>query len=88
MYSQVESTIHSHIPPSTHTQTLRSLVKGTDGKLYPKNPINNYVSRFVDGFSGCLGCGLVFHSFRVCPVKDSKNLKQNVPRFVGSRAFN
>ena len=44
MYSQAESTIRSHIPPSTQTQPLKSLVKGTDGKLYSKNPINNYVS--------------------------------------------
>ena len=75
MYSQAESTIRSHLPPSTQTQPLKPLVNGTDGKLYPKNPINNYVSRFFDGFSGCLGCGSVSHLFWVCPDKDGKEMK-------------
>ena len=51
MYSQAESTIRSHLPPSTQTQPFKPLVNGTDRKLYPKNLINNYVSRFLMGLA-------------------------------------
>ena len=45
--------------------------------LYPKNPNNNYVSRFADWVHGCLDCGSVSHLFRECPEKDSKKMKFN-----------
>ena len=61
MYSQAETTIRAHHPFSTIPMDNRPLVKGTDGKFYPKNPINNYVSRFSDEFIECLGCGSVSH---------------------------
>ena len=52
MYSQAESTIRSHSPPSTQSRPSRPLMKGKDGELHPKNLIKNYASQFIDGFSG------------------------------------
>ena len=67
---QAEETIRSHTgTPDTHTQPRpsRPLVIGKDGKSYPTNPTTNYISRFADGFRGCLGCGSVSHLFVNAP---------------------
>ena len=50
---------------------------GKDGKSYSMNSTTNYISRFADGFCGCLGCGSVFHLFRECPEKHNKTMRYN-----------
>ena len=77
MYSQTESSIRSHNPTTPHSRPSRPLMKGNNGKFYPKNSITNYISRFADGFSGCLGCGSESHKFRECPQKNSSEMKNN-----------
>ena len=75
MYSQVEITMRTYHPSSELSKNNRPLVKGTDGKLYSKIPINNYVSRFADGFSGYLCCGSTSHLFRNYPNKANNETK-------------
>ena len=77
MYSQVESTICSHHPATPRSRPSRPLVKGNDGKFYPKKPITNYINRFANGFSDCLGCGSETHLFRGCPEKHTSEIKKN-----------
>ena len=54
----------------------KPLVKGTDGRMYPKNPFNGYISRFPDEFTRCLGCGSTEHRFRECPRSTDKDLRE------------
>ena len=78
MISQTEETIRSHTgTPHIHTQLRpsRPLVIGKDRKSYPINPTTNYISRFADGFRGCLGCGSESHLFRACPMKHDRQMK-------------
>ena len=60
-HSQAETTItrHSELPPPIDTP--RPLVVKQDGKSYPRNPSNGYVSGYPDGF---FGCGSSAHRFR------------------------
>ena len=37
-----------------------------DGKSYTRNPSNNYVSKYPDGFSSCIGYGSSAHLLRQC----------------------
>ena len=37
--------------------TDHPLVEQDDGKIYPTNPTNGYISQWVDGFRGRLACG-------------------------------
>ena len=74
MQSQAENTIRDYNP--CHVAPNRILVKGNDGLLYPKDPDNNYVSRFPDRFRGCLGCGSIDHMFRACPQQSDLAMKQ------------
>ena len=75
MYSEAESTIRSHTDTSAQSRPSRPLVIGKDGNSYPMNPTTNCISRFADGFRGCLGCGSVSYLFRVCPEKQNKTMK-------------
>ena len=55
----------------------RPLVVKKDGHSYPDNPTDGYVSRWRDGFFGCLGCGSDNHRFASCSKKnnlDSRSL--------------
>ena len=54
--SSAEQTIVAHSNPAAKANE-RPLVIKKDGKSYPRNPTNDYVSRWPDGFFGCLGCG-------------------------------
>ena len=47
MYSQVETFIRGNQPAGTLFNSNIPLVKGSDGKFYPKNLANDYVSRFA-----------------------------------------
>ena len=67
-----EETLEAHSTPRPD----KLLVKGTDGKMYPKNPSNGYISRFPDDFTGCLGCGSTEHRFRRCPHSNEKDLSE------------
>ena len=51
-------------------------MKGNDGKFYPNNPITNYISRFADEFSGCLGCRSEIYLFRGYPDKHTSEMKK------------
>ena len=77
MYSLAETTIHAHHLQGGIWRDARPLVKGPDGKLYPRHPLNDYVSCFADGFSGCLVCGSKANLFQICPPKEIKEKKQN-----------
>ena len=83
IHSQTEKTIREYHPPGNTLQDYIPLVKGNDGKFYPKNPHYNYVSRFSEGFRGCLGYGSVGHLFRVCPDKASTGMKQITFKIFG-----
>ena len=48
--SLAEQTLEAHSTPRPD----KPLVKGTDGKMYPKNPSNGYISHFPDDFTRCL----------------------------------
>ena len=53
------------------------MVVKKDDHSYPSNPTNGYVSRWRDGFFGCLGCGSDNHRFASCSKKnnlDSRSL--------------
>ena len=76
MQFQAEKTIRDHNP--RHAASRRLLVKDNDGKFYPKDPDNNYVSRFPDRFCGCLGCGFIDRVFRACPQQSDPVMK---PKF-------
>ena len=52
------------ILPSSSLDFSKPLVVIGDGKRYPRNPTNSYVSKFLDDFFGCLGCGSDLHIFR------------------------
>ena len=67
---QVDKTIQTEINKE------RSLVKGRDGRLYPKNPMNDYISQYADGFNGCLGCGSTDHRFRECTRRNNKVVRE------------
>ena len=66
--SLAEKTLEAHSTPRPD----KPQVKGTDGKIYPKNPSNRYISRFPDDLTGCLGCGSTEHRFRGCPRSNEK----------------
>ena len=69
--SQAELTIQQHSePPSILDSSSRPLVVKRDGKSYPNNPTNEYISRYPDGFFGCLGRGASSHQFKEC--KDNR----------------
>ena len=53
--SQTETTITRHSELPTSIDTPRPMVVKQDGKSYPQNPSNSYVSKYPDGFFGCLG---------------------------------
>ena len=76
MHSQTKKTIGEYHPSGNTLQDYRPLVKGNDGKFYPKNSNNNYVGRFADGFRGCIGYGFVDALFRAYPDKANKDMKQ------------
>ena len=69
--SQAETTITRHSDRTSSIDTPRPMVVKQDGKSYPTNPSNGYVSKYPDSFFGCLGCGSTDHQFRKC--KDNRN---------------
>ena len=70
------------------THPAKPLVTGTDGKVYPTNPSNGFISRFPDDFTGCLGWGSTEHRFRGCPRSNEKKLTRFFwARTVGSHSY-
>ena len=68
---QAKLTIEHHSDPPPHlNSSSRTLVVKKDGKSYPKNHINEYISRFPNGFFGCLICGASSHQLKEC--KDNR----------------
>ena len=70
--SLAEQTLAAHFTPRPD----RPLVKGSDGKMYPLNPSNGYISRFAEDFTGYIGCGSPTHQFRGCPQSTDKDLRE------------
>ena len=69
--SQAKLTIEHHSDPPPHlNSSSRTLLVKKDGKSYLKNPTNGYISRFPNGFFGCLSCGASSHQFKEC--KDNR----------------
>ena len=65
--SQVETIIEQHTNTSPHLDSLsKPLVIQEDRKSYPKKPTNDYISRHLDDFFACLGCGSDTHMFKEC----------------------
>ena len=50
MHSQAEEIIRAHSSNNPNSREDRPLVKGQDGKFYPKIPGTDYVSCFAEGF--------------------------------------
>ena len=67
--SQAEHTIQTEI------NREKPLVKGRDGRLYPKNPMNDYISHYADEFNGCLRCGSTDHRFCECSHRNDKAVR-------------
>ena len=55
--SNTEQTMKNYSTSDDTLPSSRPLVTKPDGLTYPKNPCNGYVSKWSDGFSGCLACG-------------------------------
>ena len=51
-------------------------MKGRDSRLYPKNPMNDYIIQYADGFNECLGCGSTNHLFRECSRRNDKAVRE------------
>ena len=51
------------------------MVGKKDDHSYPSNPTNGYVSRWRDGFFGCLGCGSDNHRFTSYSKKNDSDSK-------------
>ena len=69
MHSQVENTILEHHPRDTTPSALRQVLKGNEGKFYPENQDNNYISCFPESFRGYLGRSSLDYIFCACPHK-------------------
>ena len=82
MYSHAEIIIRAYHPWGGNSRNDRSLVKGPDGKLYPRNLIKNYAKHFADGFSGYLGCGSEAHLFKDYPDRVIKEIKTFVHMYL------
>ena len=52
----------------------KPLVQREDKLFYPRNPENNYISRYPTSFRECLGCGDTNHLFRLCPPREDKSV--------------
>ena len=50
----------------------------------PKNPDNEYVSRWPANFRGCLGCGHSQYHFNSCPQSADKTIKVHIDRNYGA----
>ena len=73
--SQAETTITQHSNPSPSLDLSKPLVVKGDGKIYPRNPTNSYVSKYTDGFFGYLGYGsdsLSFANAKMIVIKQFK----------------
>ena len=55
--SEVKTTITQYSNTSPSLDLTKLLVVKEGGKSYLRNHTNGYVSKFTDGFFGCLGCG-------------------------------
>ena len=64
--SQAETTIIQHSNTSPSLDFSKPLVVKGDGKIYPCNPTNGYISKFTDSLFSCLGCGSDSRVFREC----------------------
>ena len=60
--SAAEQTITQHIN-SEARQSKRPLTTRNNGKHYPTDPTNGYISKRVDDFKECLACGESQHRF-------------------------
>ena len=67
-WSTIEQTITQHINPDAR-QSERPLTTRNNGKHYPINPTNGYISKWEDGFQGCLACGASHCCFASCKQK-------------------
>ena len=61
---QAETTITQYSNTSPSLDLTKLLVVKEGGKSYLRNHTNGYVSKFTDGFFGCLGCESNSYIFR------------------------
>ena len=73
--SAAEQTITEYTNPGAN-QSDRPLTKSNNGKFYPSNPTNGYISNWEDGFQGCVGCGDSQHRFATCTDKQKPLSRQ------------
>ena len=76
MHSKAEETIRAYSSNNPNSCEDIPLVKGQDGKFYPKIPGTDYVSHFAEGFRGCFGCGSDAHQFRAYPDRNNFEVKR------------
>ena len=72
--SSAEQTIVTHSNPEAMVNE-RPLAVKKDGFSYPQNPTNGYISRWRDGFRGCLSCGSDTHRFASCTSRSDPTNK-------------
>ena len=68
--SNTEQTIQRCSASNTLT-TSRPLVTKPNGLIYLKNPCNEYISKWPDGFSDFLACGSTNHRFASCSKREN-----------------
>ena len=74
--SNAETTMKRYYASNDTLPSSRILVTKSDGITYPENLCNGYVSKWPDGFSGCLTCGSTIHRLASCSKNDNVEDKQ------------
>ena len=82
--SSAEQTIVTHSNPEAMVND-RPLALKKDCFSYPQNSTNDYISRWRDGFRGCLACGSKTHRFASCTLKSDPTKKLVLARTLGPR---
>ena len=73
--SASEQTITQHTNPEAK-KSDRPLTRRNNGKYYPTNPTNGYISNWEDSFQRCLGCGDSQYRFATCTDKHKSLSRQ------------
>ena len=69
--SNTEQTMNRYSASNDTLPSSEPLVTKPDGLTYPNNPCIGFVSKWPDGFNGCLACSSTKHRFTSCSKKDN-----------------
>ena len=57
---------HHDSPANRNSRPVKEVKVSPNGIRFPFNPLNGFLSRFKEGFVGCLGCSFEQHIFASC----------------------